>query len=43
MTANDPEYDPAEDEVDIKPFEGKPEFEEAPWAQTAEGVQDDGE
>lgn len=32
-----------EEEVDIEPFEDEPDFEDAPWAQTVEGVQDDGE
>lgn len=41
MTANNPEYDPSEDEVDITPYEGAPEFDEAPWNNTTGGAQDD--
>lgn len=33
----------ASEEVDIEPFDDAPELEDAPWAQTIEGVQDDGE
>jgi hypothetical protein len=43
----DIEIDPelkASEEVDIEPFEGDPEFTDAPWKQTDQpGGQDDGE
>ena len=36
--------DPTDDEVDVEPFEGEPDFEDAPWTRTGEGeLQDDGE
>lgn len=35
------DYDPKDEEVDVEPFEGDPDFEEAPWSQTANGSQDD--
>jgi len=44
--ANEPVIggDPKDDEVDTEPYEGAPDFDDAPWSRTnADGVQDDEE
>jgi hypothetical protein len=35
------EYDPREDEVDVVPFEGEPDFELAPWLHQTDHGQDE--